>query len=40
MSALCQKQIFAVSFDHLVGGRKQRRPNTQTEHFRGLEING
>ena len=27
-------------FDHLVGGRKQRRRNSQTEHFRGLEING
>ena len=27
-------------FDHLVGGRKQRRRNGQTEHFRGLEING
>jgi hypothetical protein len=29
----------SVLFDHLVGGRKQRRRNTQTERFRGLEIN-
>jgi hypothetical protein len=31
---------FPVLFDHLVGGRKQRRRNGQTEHFRSLEING
>jgi hypothetical protein len=36
--AMCQKQTFRHSFDHLVGAGQQRRQHGQPERLRGLEV--
>jgi len=38
MSALCQKQTSAASFDHLVSAGEQRRRNINAKRARGLQI--
>jgi hypothetical protein len=38
MSALCHKQTFRHSFDHLVSAAKERGRESKTERPRGLKI--
>jgi hypothetical protein len=40
MSALCQKQTSAASFDHFVGGGKHRLRNCNVQRFSGFEVDG
>jgi hypothetical protein len=40
MSALCQKQTSAASFDHFVGGSKHRLRNCNVQRFSGFEVDG
>src|SRR6516225_1739478 len=39
MSALCQKQTFTASLDHLVGGDKKCLRHCEAERLGGLEVN-
>jgi len=38
MSVSCHIRKWSDLFDHLVGGRKQRRRNLQAEDFRGFQV--
>jgi hypothetical protein len=38
MSALCHKQTFRHSFDHLVGAAEQRDWECDAKRLRGLEV--